>query len=429
MDPSSYAGKVILLVILLILSGFFSMSETALMSVSKIRLRHMVDEGVKGAKLLEKLIEEPNRLLGAILIGNNIVNIGASAIATTLATQLIGGSRGTAVATGIMTVLVLIFGEITPKSIAKQNSENVSLKVAKPINLIVMVLRPFVFVFSAISSLCIKLLGGDPKATEPFITEEELKTMVGVSEEEGVLENVEKEMIFNVFDFVDAQVKDVMIQRVDIVALDKDVTYEEVLATIKKEQFSRIPIYDESIDNIIGILNVKELILNNKDKEFNVLDYVREPFYTFEFKKIKEVFNEMKKSRNHISIVLDEYGGTVGIITIEDLIEEIVGDIEDEYDEHTEMIKKVNDNEYIVDGSAKLDDISEIIGVNIESEELDSVGGLIIEELGRVPEEKEEVIINNIRFVVEKVDKNRVKKVTLYTEQSKEIESKEELED
>ena len=244
MDPSSYAGKVILLVILLILSGFFSMSETALMSVSKIRLRHMVDEGVKGAKLLEKLIEEPNRLLGAILIGNNIVNIGASAIATTLATQLIGGSRGTAVATGIMTVLVLIFGEITPKSIAKQNSENVSLKVAKPINLIVMVLRPFVFVFSAISSLCIKLLGGDPKATEPFITEEELKTMVGVSEEEGVLENVEKEMIFNVFDFVDAQVKDVMIQRVDIVALDKDVTYEEVLATIKKEQFSRIPIYD-----------------------------------------------------------------------------------------------------------------------------------------------------------------------------------------
>lgn len=429
MDPSSYAGKVILLVILLILSGFFSMSETALMSVSKIRLRHMVDEGVKGAKLLEKLIEEPNRLLGAILIGNNIVNIGASAIATTLATQIIGGSRGTAVATGIMTVLVLIFGEITPKSIAKQNSENVSLKVAKPINLIVMVLRPFVFVFSAISSLCIKLLGGDPKATEPFITEEELKTMVGVSEEEGVLENVEKEMIFNVFDFVDAQVKDVMIQRVDIVALDKDVTYEEVLATIKKEQFSRIPIYDESIDNIIGILNVKELILNNKDKEFNVLDYVREPFYTFEFKKIKEVFNEMKKSRNHISIVLDEYGGTVGIITIEDLIEEIVGDIEDEYDEHTEMIKKVNDNEYIVDGSAKLDDISEIIGVNIESEELDSVGGLIIEELGRVPEEKEEVIINNIRFVVEKVDKNRVKKVTLYTEQSKEIESKEELED
>ena len=429
MDPSSYAGKVILLVILLILSGFFSMSETALMSVSKIRLRHMVDEGVKGAKLLEKLIEEPKRLLGAILRGNNIVNIGASAIATTLATQLIGGSRGTAVATGIMTVLVLIFGEITPKSIAKQNSENVSLKVAKPINLIVMVLRPFVFVFSAISSLCIKLLGGDPKATEPFITEEELKTMVGVSEEEGVLENVEKEMIFNVFDFVDAQVKDVMIQRVDIVALDKDVTYEEVLATIKKEQFSRIPIYDESIDNIIGILNVKELILNNKDKEFNVLDYVREPFYTFEFKKIKEVFNEMKKSRNHISIVLDEYGGTVGIITIEDLIEEIVGDIEDEYDEHTEMIKKVNDNEYIVDGSAKLDDISEIIGVNIESEELDSVGGLIIEELGRVPEEKEEVIINNIRFVVEKVDKNRVKKVTLYTEQSKEIESKEELED
>lgn len=429
MDPSSYAGKVILLVILLILSGFFSMSETALMSVSKIRLRHMVEEGVKGAKLLQKLIEEPNKLLGAILIGNNIVNIGASAIATTLAAQMFGGDSGVAIATGVMTVLVLIFGEITPKSIAKQNSEKVSLKVAKPINLIVLILKPFVFVFTAISSLFIKILGGDPKASEPFITEEELKTMVGVSEEEGVLENVEKEMIFNVFDFVDAQVKDVMIQRVDIVALDKDVTYEEVLATIKKEQFSRIPIYDETIDNIIGILNVKELILNNKDKEFNVLDYVREPFYTFEFKKIKEVFNEMKKSRNHISIVLDEYGGTVGIITIEDLIEEIVGDIEDEYDEHNEIIKKVNDDEYIVDGSAKIDDISEIIGVNIESEELDSIGGLVIEELGRVPEEQEEVIINNIRFVVEEVDKNRVKKVRLYTDQVKETEGRQELEE
>lgn len=429
MDPSSYAGKVILLVILLILSGFFSMSETALMSVSKIRVRHMVEEGVKGAKLLQKLIEEPNKLLGAILIGNNIVNIGASAVATTLAAQIIGGGSGTAIATGVMTVLVLIFGEITPKSIAKQNSEKVSLKVSKPINFIVIALKPFVFVFSAISSLFIKILGGDPKASKPFITEEELKTMVGVSEEEGVLENVEKEMIFNVFDFVDAQVKDVMIQRVDIVALDKDVTYEEVLDTIKKEQFSRIPIYDETIDNIVGILNVKELILNNKDKEFNVLDYVREPFYTFEFKKIKEVFNEMKRSRNHISIVLDEYGGTVGIITIEDLIEEIVGDIEDEYDEHNEIIKKINDDEYIVDGSAKLDDISEIIGVNIESEELDSIGGLVIEELGRVPEEKEEVIINNIRFVVEEVEKNRVKKVRLYTDQIKDTEGRQELEE
>lgn len=392
------------------------MSETALMAISKIRTRHLVEEGVRGAKILQKLVEDPNKLLGAVLIGNNIVNIASSAIATTIATGLFGAGSGVAIATGVMTVLVLIFGEITPKSLAKQNSEKISLKVAKPISIVVVILKPFIAVFTGISSVFIKLFGGDPKASEPFITQEELKTMVGVSEEEGVLEDVEKEMIFNVFDFVDAQVKDVMIQRVDIVAINKDSSYKEILEIIRKEQFSRIPIYDDTIDNIVGVLNVKDLIVQEKNNlQFNVLDYAREPFYTFEFKKIKEVLNEMKKTRNHMAIVLDEYGGTVGIITIEDLIEEIVGDIEDEYDEHNEIIKVVKEDEYIVDGSAKLDDISDLIGVNMESEELDSVGGLIIEELGRIPEEHEEVIIDHIKFVVEEVEKNRIKKVRIYT--------------
>lgn len=394
------------------------MSETALMSLSKIRTRHMVEEGVKGAKLVSKLLEDPNRLLGAILIGNNVVNIGASSIATSLAVKLFGGSdKAVAVSTFVMTILVLIFGEITPKSIAKQKSEQVSLKVAKPINLIVVVFKPFVAIFTSISSLFIKLLGGDPKASEPFITQEELKTMVGVSEEEGVLEDVEKEMIFNVFDFADMQVKDIMVQRVDIVALNAQDTYEDVLKTIKEEQFSRLPVYNETIDDIVGILNVKDLIIGDTDSDkFNITDYTREPFYTFEFKKITEVFNEMKKSRNHIAIVLDEYGGTVGIITIEDLVEEIVGEIEDEYDDgNSNVIEVVKEDEYVVDGSARLHDISELIGVNMESEELDSVGGLVIEELGRMPEENEEVVINGIKFIVEEIEKNRIKKVRIYT--------------
>ena len=414
---SSYTREIILLIILLILSGFFSMSETGLMSLSKIRIRHMSEEGIKGAKLVEKLLEDPNKLLGAILIGNNIVNIGASAIATTLTTKLFGGSEASvAIATVGMTILVLIFGEITPKSIAKQKSEKVSLLVSKPIKLCVFVFKPLVAVFTGISSLFIRLCGADPKAAEPFITEEELKTMVGVSEEEGVLEDVEKEMIFNVFDFADMQVKDVMVQRVDISALPVDITYDLVLDLIKKDQFSRIPIYNETIDDIIGILNVKDLIIADNVKEnFDVRNYVREPFYTFEFKKITEVFNEMKTTRNPMAVVLDEYGGTVGIITMEDIIEEVVGEIEDEYDEKNNMIEVVNENEYIVDGSAKLHEISEFIGVNIESEDLDSVGGLIIEELGRIPEKNEEVFINDIRFVVEELDKNRIKKVRLYT--------------
>ena len=414
MDPS-YTWQILILIILIGMSSFFSMSETALMAVSKIRLRHMVEEEVPGAKLVEKLLEDPNKLLGAILIGNNIVNIGASSLATILATNIFGNS-GVGIATGVMTVLVLIFGEITPKSIAKQNSEKVSLKVSKIINIIVKILRPFIGIFTAISSIFIRLFGGDPKASEPFITEEELKTMVGVSEEEGVLEDVEKEMIFNVFDFADSQAKDVMVQRVDIVAVDSEATYEEVLDVIKTEQFSRIPVYNQTIDDIVGILYVKDLIIAGQNKNgFKVTDYMREPYYTFEFKKIKELFNEMKKTRNHISVVLDEYGGTVGIVTIEDLIEEVFGDIEDEYDDYENEIEVIKEDEYVVDGSAKLDDISELIGVNMESEEFDSVGGLIIGELGRFPENKEEVNLNNIRFVVEEVDKNRIKKVRIYT--------------
>lgn len=412
---SSQVWQIIILIILLILSAFFSMSETALMALSKIRIRHMVEDKVKGAKLVEKLTEDPNKLLGAILIGNNMVNILASSLATTLFVDLIGAS-GVGIATVVMTVLVLIFGEITPKSIAKQKSEQVSLKVSKPISVIVKLLNPLIGIFTFISSLFIRLLGGDPKASEPFITEEELRTMVGVSEEEGVLEDVEKEMIFNVFDFADAQVKDVMVQRVDIVAVDSEATYEEVLDVIKTEQFSRIPVYNQTIDDIVGILNVKDLIIAGQNKEgFKVSDYMREPYYTFEFKKIKELFKEMKKTRNHLSVVLDEYGGTVGIVTIEDLIEEVFGDIEDEYDDYNNEIEVVKEDEYIVDGSAKLDDISDLIGVNMESEEFDSVGGLIIGELGRFPENKEEVNLKNIRFVVEELDKNRIKKVRIYT--------------
>ena len=414
---SSYTGGIILLIILLIISGFFSMSETALMSLSKIRIRHMVQEEVKGSKLVQKLLKDPNKLLGAVLIGNNIANIGASALATTITARLFGGSESSvAIATVVMTVLILIFAEITPKSMAKLNSEKVSLLVSKPINIVIFFLRPLVAVFSAISAFLIKLLGGNPKTVEPFITQEELKTMVGVSEEEGVLEDVEKEMIFNVFEFADMQVKDVMVQRVDIIALDTETTYDEVLQEIKEEQFSRIPVYNETIDNIIGILNVKDLIIAGNIKDgFNIKDYVREPFYTFEFKKITAVFSDMKKTRNPMAVVLDEYGGTVGIITLEDIIEEIVGEIEDEYDDESSMFQVVKEDEYIVNGSAKLNDISELIGVSMESDELDSVGGLIIEELGRIPENNEEVIINNIRFVVEELDKNRIKKVRIYT--------------
>lgn len=413
MDPS-YTWQLISLILLIVLSSFFSMSETALMSINKIKLKHMVDKKVPKSKLVESLIEDPNKLLGAILIGNNIVNIAASSLATVIATKIFKNS-GIAISTGIMTILVLIFGEITPKSIAKQKSEQVSLMVAKPIKLTVIIFRPFVYIFTNISHVFIKLFGADPDATEPFITEE-LKTMVDVSEESGVLENIEKEMIFNIFDFADLQIKDVMVQRVDISAIDSEATYDEVMDEIKSKQFSRIPVYSETIDNIIGIINVKDFVMvENIREDFSIDKYMREAYYTFEFKKIIEVFKEMKKTRNHIAIVLDEYGGTVGLVTIEDLLEEIVGEIEDEYDTENNSIKFIKDNEYIVDGSTRIHDIAELLNVNIDLEEFDSVGGLMIGKLGRIPEEKEKTEINNITFIAEEVGKNRIKKIRLIT--------------
>lgn len=413
MDP--YTFQIVLLIILIALSGFFSASETALMSLSKIRVRHMVDEDIKGAKLLEKLLEDPNKLLGGILIGNNIVNIGASSLASTLAFRIFGDS-GVALATGVMTILVLIFGEITPKSLAKQNAEKVSLAVAPIINIVVIVFKPFVWLFTSISSFIVRLLGGDLNKSEPFITEEELKTMVDVSEEEGVLEEEEKEMIFNVFEFGDLQVKDIMVQRVNVIAVNVTSTYEEVLKVIKEQQFSRIPVYNESIDDIVGILNVKDLILlDSHNENFNVTDYMREPFRTFEFKKITELFAEMRTTRNHIAVVLDEYGGTVGIVTIEDLIEEIVGEIEDEYDERDKDIEVIKENEFVVDGSTRLSDLSDMIGFDIESEEFDSIGGYVIGYLGRMPELSEEIKTKDFKVIVEELDKNRIKKVRIYT--------------
>ena len=373
----------------------------------------MVEEKVSGAELVEKLTRNPNTLLGTILIGNNVANIGASAMATVLATKIFGDS-GVGIATGIITVLVLIFGEITPKSIAKQKSEAVALKVARPIEFLVIIFKPLVYIFTAISSMFIRILGGDPSEAKSFITHEELKTMVGVSEQEGVLENDEKEMIFNVFEFADLQVKDTMVQRVDIISVEKDASYDEVMDVIKNEQFSRIPVYNQTIDNIIGVLNIKDLAtIENLREDFNISKYIREPFYTFEFKKNIELFKEMKKTRNHIAVVLDEYGGTVGLVTIEDLIEEIVGEIEDEYDEEKNPVEVIKENEYIVEGSLRLHDISELIGINIDSEEFDSVGGLMIEDLGRMPEEQEEVTVNNIRFIAEEIEKNRIKKVRM----------------
>jgi len=396
--------------ILLCLSAFFSASETALMSLSKIRLIHMLEEKVRGARVIERLKENPSKLLGTILVGNNIVNIGASSIATVLAIEYFGDT-GVGIATGITTVLVLIFGEITPKALAAQKSEKISLIVAEPISILTYFLSPIVFVFTQIAGLFMRLLGCERSASLPTITEEELKSMVNLGEEEGVIEDHEKTMICNVFDFGDQLVKDVMIQRMDIIAIDMNASYEEIVKIIKNEQYSRYPIYNKRIDNISGILNVKELVYRDPEELFDIKNFMKKPYYTFEFTNTSELFSEMKKRRTHMAIVLDEYGGTAGIVTIEDLVEEIVGEISDEYDMHTQEIETIREGEYLVDGSTRIEELNELIGTRIESEHYDSIGGFMIELMGRLPKQGESVEHLSTKFIIESMERNRIKKV------------------
>ena len=412
-DPGSW-WLILILLILVCGSAFFSASETALTSLNKIKLRNMVEENVKNADKIQKLIDDPNRLLSSILIGNNLVNNAAASLTTMIAVSLLGEQSGVGAATMIITIIILIFGEITPKTLASQNAEKVSIGVAKIISGVVIISTPVVKVMNLITNGLIRILGGDTSGKTPTITEAELKTMVNVSHEEGVLEVDERRMINNVFDFGDSKAKDVMTPRTDMICVEDNITYDEIVSIFKEERFSRLPVYHESVDNIVGILYVKDIIFIDVE-HFKTTDHMREPFFTYESKPISELFSEMRNNRIPAAIALDEYGGTSGLVTLEDMVEEIVGDIADEYDEQEKEIEVIKEDEFVVDGSTRLEDVNEMIGLHLESEDFDTIGGYVIGILGSLPDGGEEVEENGIKIVVEEVDKNRIEKLRIYT--------------
>lgn len=396
------------------MSAFFSSTETALTTVNKIRVRTLAENGDKQAEYVLKIIEDPSKMLSAILIGNNVVNLYASSLATVLATH-IWGNKIVGIATGILTLLILIFGEITPKTVATIQAERIAFRFAKIIYYIMTVLTPVIFVVNQLSFLVLKLLRVDVKAKGESITEDELRTIVEVSHEEGVIESEEKKMINNVFDFGDAVARDVMLPKVNMTFVDVDATYDELMEVFRSEKYTRYPVYEETTDNVIGIVNIKDLFLIPKDKEFKLRDYLREPYYTYEFKKTTELMVELRKTMNSVAIVIDEYGATAGLITLEDMLEEIVGEIRDEYDaDEEDSIRKINPKEYVIEGAMKLDDLDDQLGLDLKSEDYDSVGGYIIGLLDHLPQAGEEVTSGNLRFVVDTVERNRIDKVHLY---------------
>ena len=385
MGPSDIALLCVLL-ILLMLSAFFSSAETSLTTINKMRLRMLVEDGSKKAIVLDKVLSNSRKMLSTVLIGNNIVNIAASSIAT-IFTQRIFSDWFISVGVGVLTLLIIIFGEIIPKTVANMHAESMALAYAKPIHILMILLTPIIFILNLFSTFILKIFRVKVNLNSKSITEDELRTIMDVSQEEGIIESEELDIINNVFDFGTTCAKDIMIPKVDITMVPIDITYDELLNIVKEDKFTRMPVYKENTDNVVGIINIKDLIINKIDADnFDIKELMRDPHFTYAPKELNDLLIEMRGNDAGMCIVLDEYGQAEGLITLEDIIEEIIGEIRDEFDEAEEhVVRKIRDNQYIVEGSINLDDFNEQLETDIDSENYESLGGLIIEHLERLP--------------------------------------------
>lgn len=417
--------KIIVLILLIFLSAFFSSAETAFTSVNKIRIHSLAEEGNKAAARVDRVLDKKSKMLSAILIGNNVVNITASSLATVIAisiSQAAGAKLSESLAVGIMTavitIVILILGEIVPKNWALTYSEKISFAYSGVIYAMMIILTPIIFIVDAITKGIQKLLKVDADYHETM-TETELKTYVEAGHEDGVIESEEREMILNVFEFSDAEAKDIMIPRVNMVTVKVSDTFEEVRDTFKEHMYTRLPVYEEDEegeqDHFLGVINVKDLAFCENTDNFVVRDYLRECIFTHEHKKTADLLEELRESTTSIALVMNEYGDCVGMITLEDLLEEIVGEIRDEYDEdEEELITELGERRFMVEASMSTDDVNDALGTDIQSEDYDSIGGIMIEALDRLPEDGESVELENgIKLTVRGLDQSRIEKVEI----------------
>lgn len=413
--------KIAILILLLILSAFFSSAETAFNCANEIRLKSLAEDGNKRAKAVLKILDNYSKLISGILIGNNIVNIVASSLTTTLA-LLSGFSFAVSIATGALTIIILLCGEIIPKNWAKIKADKIVLFYAYFFRIYLTLFTPVIFLFDKTALILMKILRINTKDDAPSITEGELRTILDTSHEDGVIEEKEKDMIINLFDLSDSKARDIMIPRIDMVMVSENATYREILNVFKEKMYTRLPVYRDTKEHVIGIINIKDFLFVKNPDKFKIEDYLREPYYTYEYKNTSDLLTQMRLSSNNIAIVLNEYGDAEGMITLEDLLEEIVGEIRDEYDtDEEELIEKVSDNEYIVQGNLKLDDINDALDTEFESEDYDSIGGLMIDNLDRLPKEGESVTLEDETVLTAlKVARNRILSVKILLPEKKE---------
>lgn len=407
-----HIGQLVCILVLVFLSAFFSSSETALVTVNKIRMKNLAENGDKRAAKVLKVTSHSGKMLSAILIGNNIVNIGASSIATILAIDIFG-DIGSGIATGVLTILVLIFGEVSPKTMATIKADSFALAIAGIIDVLMFILTPVIFIINKLASGVLFLLRVNPNDVDNTMSEEEIRTIVDESQESGAIEDEEREMIHNVFDFGDSLAKEVMVPRIDMTFVEADATFEELIELYRENKYTRYPVYEESTDYVIGIINMKDVILLQNEEDFSIRNIIRDPYFTYEHKNTADLFVEMRKSSIPLAIVLDEYGVTAGLVTLEDLLEEIVGEIRDEYDSDEEdAIEQLSEYEYMILGSTNLDDVNDALDLDFESDDYDTIGGYCLQLLDHLPEENETIFTeDDVVIKIKEVDKNRIERI------------------
>ena len=426
---TSDVAQLIIIIVLIFLSGFFSSAETAFSTLNRVRMRNLEEEGSKKAARVNKILESYSKMLSAILIGNNIVNLTASSLTTAFVIGVCGNAY-IGVGTGILTIVVLLGGEIIPKTWANLNSEKLALAYSSVIYALMKVMTPVIFIVDLLSNGILRLLHVDPNKKMDTITESELKTYVDVSHEDGQIESDEREMIYNIFEFSDTCVKDIMIPRTNMVTVNADESVNDLIKVFHESMYTRIPVYQEDKDSMIGFVNIKDLFIAriSGQKNITLKSLLREAYYTYEYKKNADLLLEMREKSMNVAFVLNEYGSTVGMVTLEDLLEELVGEIRDEYDEdEKELIQKIDDRSYLIEGSMNLSDINDSIGTSLNSDDYDSIGGIIIGQLDRLPEDNESVVLaDGTTLQVKGIDQNRILHVLLTLPEPKEEETDEE---
>ncbi len=409
----------VLLLICLLLSAFFSSSETAFVSLQRVRVEHLVNTKVTGAKRVAKMIQQPEKLLSTILLGNNFVNTAAAVLATVLAVSIWGNEQGIIIATIGVTILLLVFGETTPKTLATQHAERLSLTFARPIQAISWLLTPFVIVLSWIASWFSKLIGGTP-VPRSLASEEEIRTMISMGHKEGTVEEAEAEMLHKVFEFGDRPVHEVMVPRPEVISIEQGSKVADFLALYTEHPLSRFPVYQENMDNVVGILSVKDALMalakGNIDNESSIDDLIRPAYFTPETKHINELFAEMRDKNYRMAVVVDEYGGTAGIASLSRLVEEIVGEVGDELVAVEKDYEIINEYTFQIDGGMRIEEINEEMGLELPEGDYETVAGFMLNLLGHIPRQGEQLRYKGLKLVVTKMRGRKIDEILLTKE-------------